>query len=63
MSPQDRISIEEVSRIIGVTVNTLQRKPWREKTGIPLMKIGRDLISFHPLLDKWIENKWRKSAA
>ena len=63
MSPQDRLTITEVSNLIGVSINTLQRKAWRKKAGIPLIKIGRNLISFRSLIEKWIEDKWRKSAA
>lgn len=57
MSPQDRMSIKEVSEMTGIGVNTLQRKSVRERLGIPLMKIGRNLISYRPLMDKWIEKK------
>ena len=62
MTPADRMSIKEVSDYIGIGVNTLDRKSWRAKTGIPLIKMGRNLISYRPMLDKWIEGKWRKSA-
>ena len=57
MSPQDRMSIKEVSDYVGIGVNTLQRRSAREKLGIPLVKVGRNLISFRPLMDKWIEKK------
>ena len=57
MSPQDRMTITEVSEYVHIGVNTLQRKPWRKKNKFPLGKIGRDLVSYKPLLDKWIENR------
>jgi len=51
------MSIKEVSDYVGIGINTLQRRSSREKLGIPLIKIGRNLISFRPLMDKWIEKK------
>jgi len=36
MSPQDRMSIKEVSDYIGIGVNTLQRRTVRERLGIPI---------------------------
>lgn len=57
MSPQDRMNIKEISEYIGVSKNRIQSKPWREKTGIPVGKLGKELISYRPLLDKWIERK------
>ena len=57
MSPQDRMTIKEVSEYVGIGVNTLQRKEWRERNGFPLGKIGKCLVTFRPMLDKWIEKK------
>ena len=61
MNMSNRMPIEEVARLIGVTVNTLQRKTWRKKMGIPVIRIGRYLISFRPIMDKWITDKCQKS--
>ena len=57
MSPSDRMSVKEVSEYIDIGVNTLQRKAWRKKMGIPLNRIGKDLITYRPLLLKWIEER------
>lgn len=57
MSPQDRMSIKDISDYVGIGINNLQRKSVRERLGIPIVKIGRNLISFRPLMDKWIEKK------
>ena len=61
MNPSNRMTVEDVSKLIGINVNTLQRKSWRKKMGIPLLRMGRYLISFRPILEKWIEEKCRKS--
>ena len=57
MSPQDRMMIKEVSEYVGIGVNTLQRREWRERNRFPLGKIGKHLVSFRPMIDKWIEEK------
>jgi len=41
MSSQDRMAIEEISKILGISVNTLQRRAWRQRAGCPIKKIGR----------------------
>jgi hypothetical protein len=57
MTKADRMTIKEVSEYVHIGVHTLQRKPWRKKNKFPLGKIGRYLVSYKPLLDKWIENR------
>ena len=54
MTPQDRMTLEEVSQILGVSVNTLQRKSWRVRTGCPIKKIGKYLVAFHPQFNEWL---------
>lgn len=56
MSPQDRMTLEEISQMLGVGVNTLQRKYWRKKTGCPLKKIGKHLIAYRPQFEEWLKN-------
>jgi len=57
MNGKDRMTIEEVSDYVGIGVNTLQRRSWRKEKGFPLEKIGKELVSFRPILDKWIEKR------
>ena len=56
MSSQDRMTINEISQILNISINTLQRKTWRKRTGCPLIKMGRCLISFRPMLNDWLEH-------
>ena len=53
MSPQDVMTIEEISKILSISVNTLQRKSWRIKTGCPLKKIGRRLLAYRKDFEDW----------
>ena len=56
MSPQDIMTIEEVSKILGVGVNTLQRRSWRIRMGCPIKKIGKRLIAYRPQFEEWLLN-------
>ena len=56
MSPLDRMALEEISRILGIGINTLQRKAWRLKTGCPLKRIGRHLVAFRLQFQNWLMN-------
>ncbi len=57
MNPSDRMYIEETSKYVGVGANTIQRIPWRRKNKFPMGKIGKELVSYRPMLDKWIEER------
>ena len=54
MTAKDRMFIEEISELIGVSVNTIQRLAWRKKNNIPLMKMGNRLISYRPIFYKYL---------
>ena len=53
MSPQDVLRVEEISKILGISINTLQRRSWRMKTGCPLKKIGRRLLIYRKDFEDW----------
>lgn len=54
VTPQDRMTVKDVSEILGISVNTIQRRPWRAKTRCPLKKIGRCLVTFRPQFNEWL---------
>jgi len=56
MSANDRMTITEISQILAIGVNTLQRRAWRMKTGCPIKKIGRCLVAFKPQFNEWLEH-------
>lgn len=56
ITADDRMTLEEISKILGISINTLQRKAWRQKTGCPLKKIGRHLVAFRPQFNEWLKN-------
>ena len=56
MTRQDVLTVEQVSEILGISKNTIQRRNWREKTGCPLRKIGKRLYILATEFHKWMEN-------
>lgn len=46
---------EDVAKIFGISVNTLRRKKWREKVGIPLRKVGKRLCGLKSEIENWFK--------
>ena len=57
MIPEERMYIKEISEYVGVGANTIQRLSWRRKKNFPAGKLGKELVSYRHLLDKWIEER------
>ena len=55
MTRQDVLTVEQVSEILGISKNTIQRRDWRVKTGCPLRKIGKRLYILATEFHKWME--------
>ena len=55
MTPQDVLTVEGVAELLQITINTIQRKSWREKTGCPLRKKGRRLYAIRSEITNWIK--------
>ena len=54
--PEDSmVEGEEISKILGMSINTLQRRSWRVRTRCPIKKIGKRLIAFRPQFNEWLE--------
>jgi len=51
----DIIFLPEISRMFNISQGTLRRKSWRQKSGIPLRKVGRRLCGLRPELEKWFK--------
>lgn len=57
MTKGEILFVEDISQLFGVSSNTIQRKKWRETTGIPLHKIGKKLCGFKQEVEKWAKSK------
>ena len=60
MTRQDVLTVEDVARILGISKNTIQRKSWRERTGCPLGKVGKELCGLTKDFEEWIQTKYGK---
>lgn len=48
---RDVLTAQEVAKILHIKPNTIHSKRWKEKTGCPLRKHGKRLLS--PALEFW----------
>lgn len=55
MTRQDILTVEQISELLGISRNTIQRRCWREKTGCPLRKIGKRLYVLAVEFNKWMK--------
>ena len=56
MTREDILTVEEVSSILGISKNTVQRRDWRDRTGCPLRKLGKRLYILDAEFNKWVRN-------
>ena len=54
MTRQDILTVEEISEILEVSRNTIQRKGWRDRTGCPIRKIGKRLYALATEFHRWM---------
>ena len=55
MTKQDVLTVEEISSILSVSKNTIQRKSWQYRTGCPVRKIGKRLYVLATEFHKWMK--------
>ena len=53
MTGEDLIFVEEIAQMFNISANTIRRKSWRRKTGIPLRKVGKRLCGTRKEIEKW----------
>ena len=47
--------VEDISRLFKISPTTIRRKGWREKTGIPLRKVGKRLCGMRVEIENWFK--------
>lgn len=57
MEDGEVLFVEDISRLFRISPNTIQRKRWREESGIPLHRIGKKLCGFKNEIDRWAKSK------
>ena len=45
--------VGDISKIFHISRNTIRRKRWREKSGIPLHKVGKQLCGSKKEIEQW----------
>lgn len=55
MTREDILTVEQISEILEISRNTIQRRNWRERTGCPLRKVGKRLYAFATEFYKWMK--------
>ena len=54
MSPQDRMTLEEMAELTGWNPRTIQKKSWRDENNFPANRMGKTITGYRPLIEKWI---------
>ncbi|MCK4860051.1 MAG: transcriptional regulator [Candidatus Omnitrophica bacterium] len=57
MTEADILFVDDISRLFSISQNTIQRRKWREQTGMPLHKIGKKLCGFKREIEEWAKSK------
>ncbi|MFH1656034.1 MAG: hypothetical protein ABH954_05445 [Candidatus Omnitrophota bacterium] len=57
MTKEDILFVGDISRLFCISSNTIQRKRWREESGIPLHKVGKKLCGFKHEIERWAKSK------
>jgi len=55
MTEADILTVEQISKILRISCNTIQRKSWQQKTGCPLRQIGRRLYVIAAEFWQWFK--------
>jgi len=55
MTKEEILTAKDIAEILQMSVNTVQRKSWRENSGCPLKKIGKRLYVTVSDFDKWFK--------
>lgn len=45
--------VEDIAKILGISINTIQSKNWQKRSGCPLYKRGKRLTSLSSEFWKW----------
>ena len=54
---KELVKVDDVADMIGVTVNTLQRRAWRKANECPLRKVGSKLFAFPDEIESWLRSR------
>lgn len=55
MADDSILFVVDIAKLFRISPNTLRRKKWRQKSGIPLRKVGRQLCGLRPEIERWFK--------
>lgn len=47
--------VNDISKMFRISANTLRRRRWRERSGIPLRKVGKQLCASKVDVERWFK--------
>jgi len=54
----DVLFVADIVKLFHISANTIRRKKWREKTGIPLYKVGKNLCASRVDIERWFKKQY-----
>ena len=51
------LTTEEISEILKVSLNTVQKRDWRKQNGCPLFRIGKRTYALETTFWEWVHEK------
>jgi hypothetical protein len=51
------LTVEEMARILHIRPTTMHSKRWQKRTGCPLIKVSKRLISEEDMFNRWLKDK------
>lgn len=57
MFEKDVLMVEDIAEILGIDRNTIHSRRWQQKSGCPLIKIGKRLYSVNNEFRRWLESR------
>ena len=55
MKENQLLFVEDIASMFKVSEDTVRRREWRDKTGIPLHKVGKRLCGLKEEIESWFK--------
>ena len=53
MIVEELLFVEDIAKLFNVSEDTIRRKKWRQKNGIPLHRVGKRLCGLKEEIEEW----------
>jgi hypothetical protein len=55
MTEDNILFVGDVAKLFRISPNTIRRRKWRERSGIPLRKVGKQLCGSRSDIERWFK--------